>query len=166
VQREWGETVDLNGTVDLPHAAGIQASTPKKVLVIDDSPTVLEMVRRTLAGQGYVVVLAHDGVEGLEQFASAQPDCVIVDVMMPGMDGFQFTRVLRGDMRSSRTPLIMLTALSTPDKQLTGLLSGADDYLVKPFNPQELTATIERVMALTPEQRERRLIRLANSHDE
>jgi DNA-binding response OmpR family regulator len=160
-------TVDLDGTVDVPRDANAQASAPIKVLVIDDSPTVLELVRRTLEQQGkYAVVLARDGVEGLEQFSREHPDCVIVDVMMPAMDGFQFTRVLRGDLRSSRTPLIILTALSGPDKRLTGILSGADEYLIKPFKPQDLCATIERVLALTPEQREQRLIQLADGGSE
>jgi DNA-binding response OmpR family regulator len=162
----WGRgrarTVDVGGGVDVPRDPNAQTSALKKVLVIDDSPTIVDVVRRTLEMQGkYAVVVARDGVEGLEQFHREHPDCVIVDVMMPELDGFQFTRAVRGETSSSQTPLIILTALSSPDTRLTGLLSGADEYLTKPFRPNDLCATLERVLALTPEQREQRLMNLA-----
>ncbi|HEV7126207.1 MAG TPA: response regulator [Ktedonobacterales bacterium] len=136
--------------------------TRKKILVIDDSPTILDVIRLTLEQQGtYRVVVAENGVQGLEQYYREQPDCVIVDVMMPHMDGFQFTRVLRGDSQASHVALVILTTLSSGDKRLTGLLSGADDYVTKPFKGAELCATIERAMATTPEERAQRLLRMA-----
>jgi two-component system alkaline phosphatase synthesis response regulator PhoP len=81
--------------------------------------------------------------------------------MMPHMDGFQFTRALRGDSQASHVALVILTTLSSGDKRLTGLLSGADDYVTKPFKGAELCATIERAMATTPEERAQRLLRMA-----
>jgi two-component system alkaline phosphatase synthesis response regulator PhoP len=139
-----------------------QASAPKKVLVIDDNRTIVELVRHAVRMQGkYDVVVAYDGVQGLEQFYSERPDCVIVDVLMPRMDGYQVVRCIRGDSASAHTPLIILSAMSEDDDQLTGLLSGVDEYLAKPFKPSVLCAALERVMAITPEEREQRIQRLA-----
>jgi DNA-binding response OmpR family regulator len=154
--------VDLQGGGDVPPVVSVQ-SPDKKVLVIDDSPVIVELVRHAIEMQGkYAVVVAYDGEEGLEQYYRERPDCVIVDVMMPGMDGFQFVRCLRGDSRSSETPLIILTALASPEKELTGYLSGADEYLTKPFKPSVLCAALERVLTVSAGDREERLRRLAD----
>jgi DNA-binding response OmpR family regulator len=171
VSGAWGGgkvgTVDLEQSIQGPDEVGAHAPNHKKVLVIDDSHTVIEMVRHAVEMQGkYAVVVAYDGVQGLEQYYRERPDCVIVDVMMPRMDGYQFVRCLRGDRGSSQTGLIILTALATADKQLTGILSGADEYLTKPFKPNALYSAIERVLAVTPEQREQRLIQLARDAGE
>jgi two-component system alkaline phosphatase synthesis response regulator PhoP len=134
----------------------------KKVLVIDDNPTIVELIRHAVRMQGkYDVVVAYDGVQGLEQFYREQPDCVIVDVKMPRMDGYQVVRCIRGDSATAHTPLIILSAMFEEDDQMTGLLSGVDEYLAKPFRPSVLCATLERVMQITPEQREQRIERLA-----
>ncbi len=151
-----GQVVD--GTND-----GIQTRLPKKVLVIDDNPTIVELIRHAVGMYGkYDVVVAYDGVQGLERFYSEHPDCVIVDVKMPRMDGYQVVRCIRGDSASAHTPLIILSAMIEEDDQLTGLLSGVDEYLAKPFKPSALYATLERVMQITPEEREQRLQRLAD----
>ncbi len=141
-----------------PGAKGVQ----KKVLVIDDNPTIVELIRHAVNMQGkYSVVVAYDGVQGLERFNAERPDCVIVDVRMPRMDGYQVVRCIRGDSMSAHTPLIILSAMIEEDDQLTGLLSGVDEYLAKPFKPSVLCATLERVMQITPEQRTNRIERLA-----
>ena len=151
-----------------PGAKGVQ----KKVLVIDDNPTIVELIRHAVNMQGkYSVVVAYDGVQGLERFNAERPDCVIVDVRMPRMDGYQVVRCIRGDSMSAHTPLIILSAMIEEDDQLTGLLSGVDEYLAKPFKPSVLCATLERVMQITPEQRTNRIERLAmqdiaDLHDE
>jgi DNA-binding response OmpR family regulator len=135
----------------------------KKVLVIDDNPTIVELIRQTVGLQGkYDVVVAYDGVQGLERFYAEHPDCVIVDVRMPRMDGYQVVRCIRGDVASANTPLIILSAMVEEDDKLTGILSGVDEYLAKPFKPSVLCATLERVMRITPEQREQRLQELAS----
>lgn len=140
----------------------IPAAPQKKVLVIDDNPTIVELIRHAVRMQGkYDVVVAYDGEQGLEQFYSERPDCVIVDVRMPNLDGYQVVRCIRGDSESAHTPLIILSAMFEEDDQMTGLLSGVDEYLAKPFKPSVLCATLERVMQITPEERERRLVRLA-----
>jgi two-component system alkaline phosphatase synthesis response regulator PhoP len=134
----------------------------KKVLVIDDDARIVELIRHTVTLLGnYEVLVAYDGVQGLECFQSERPDCVIVDVLMPRMDGYQVVRAIRGDGASAHTPLIILSALSEEGDQLTGELSGVDEYMVKPFKPSVLCATLERVMQITPEERARRIVELA-----
>jgi len=138
------------------------ATRPKKVLIVDDNPTIVELVRHAVIMHGkFDVVVAYDGVQGLERFYSEHPDCVIVDVKMPRMDGYQFVRCIRGDVASAHTPMIILTAMNEEDDQLTGILSGVDEYLAKPFKPSALCATLERVMQITPEERVQRIERLA-----
>lgn len=129
----------------------------RKVLVIDDNPTIVELIKYAVNLQGtYQVIVAYDGVQGLEVIYKENPDCVIIDVKMPRMDGYQLVRCLRGDPRTENTPLIILSAMTRDEDQMTGLLSGADEYLTKPFKPTALNAAIERVLKLTPDERQRR----------
>ena len=154
--------MSVNSEISLQQGPQLRAQAAKKVLVIDDSPAIVDFVRHAVQQQGkYEVVVAYDGVQGLERYYAERPDCVVVDVMMPRMDGFQFVRCLRGDTKTSQTPLIIITALASPDKELIGYLSGADEYITKPFKPSVLCAALDRVLSLTPEERERRLQRLA-----
>jgi len=130
----------------------------KKVLVIDDNPTIVELIKYAVNLQGtYDVVVAYDGVQGLERILIEHPDCVIIDVKMPRMDGYQLVRCLRGDARTSDIPLIILSAMTRNEDQMTGMLSGVDEYLTKPFKPAALNAAIERVLRLTPTDRQRRM---------
>lgn len=146
-------------------AATQQMPKQKKVLVIDDNPTIVELVRHAVGMYGkYDVVVAYDGVQGLECFYTEHPDCVIVDVKMPRMDGYQVVRCIRGDGASAHTPLIILSAMTEEDDQMRGILSGVDEYLAKPFKPSTLCATLERVMQITREERERRLEQLGAPH--
>ena len=135
----------------------------KKILVIDDDQRIVELIRHSVTMLGkYDVLVAYDGVQGLERFQSERPDCVIVDVLMPRMDGFQLVRAIRGDGESAHTPMIILSALSEDVDQMTGRFSGVDEYMTKPFKPSVLCATLERVMQITPEERERRIEELAS----
>ena len=130
----------------------------RKVLVIDDNPTIVELIRYAVGLQGaYQVIVAYDGEQGLELVLAEHPDCVIIDVKMPRMDGYQLVRCLRGDPETADIPLIILSAMTREEDQLTGLLSGADEYLTKPFKPAALNEAIERVLRLTPEERQRRI---------
>jgi len=129
----------------------------KTVLVIDDNPTIVELIKYAVNLQGdYNVIVAYDGIQGLERVYADHPDCVIVDVKMPRMDGYHFVRYMRGDARTANTPLIILSAMTRDEDQMTGMLSGADEYLTKPFKPSALNATIEKVLRLTPSERQRR----------
>ncbi len=138
-------------TLDAP--ATSQAQKPK-ILIIDDNPSIVDVIRRIIKLDGkYQPIVAYDGVAGLEAFEAEHPVCVIVDAKMPNMDGYQFLRCLRGDLTTAATALIMLTALVRPNEKQTGLLSGADEYLTKPFRAHELLAAIERAQQVTPEER-------------
>lgn len=139
----------------------------RKVLVIDDNPTIVELIKYAVNLQGsYEVAVAYDGVQGLEAVFTEHPDCVIIDVKMPRMDGYQLVRCLRGDARTANIPLIILSAMTRDTDQMTGLLSGVDEYLTKPFKPSALNAAIERVLRLTPADRQRRLEMLEQTHAE
>lgn len=130
----------------------------KKVLVIDDNPTIVELIKYAVNLQSaYNVVVAYDGIQGLEQVYKERPDCIIIDVKMPRMDGYQLVRYLRGDASTADTPLIILSAMTRDEDQMTGFLSGVDEYLTKPFKPVALNAAIERVLRLTPADRQRRM---------
>lgn len=150
--------------ISTPGAPDARNIARKKVLIIDDSPMIVDFIRSVVTMIGlYDVLVAYDGVEGLELFYREHPDCVIVDVKMPRMDGYQVVRCIRGDIASAHTPLIILSALTEETDQLTGLLSGVDEYLAKPFKPSALSATLERVMKITPEERVLRIEHLASA---
>ncbi len=139
----------------------------KKVLVIDDNPTIVELIKYAVNLQGaYQVVVAYDGVQGLERVFIEQPDCLIIDVKMPKMDGYQLVRCMRGDVRTADIPLIILSAMTREEDQMTGFLSGADEYLTKPFRPTALNAAIERVLHLTSADRQRRTDSLVQTQSE
>ena len=116
------------------------------VLVIDDEKELLELVRYNLEKEGYRIRTAENGADGLEAAARELPDIVIVDLMLPGIDGLEVCRRLRADQRTARTPIIMLTAKSTETDRVVGLEMGADDYVTKPFSPRELAARIKAIL--------------------
>jgi len=116
-----------------------------KILVIDDHPETLSIIQRVLQQQGYSVLGARSGFRGLRLAESENPDLVLVDGMMPEMDGWEVCRHLRADPKLSDIPIIMFTAVDEADKKLAGFDAGADDYLTKPTEPEEL---IERVKTI------------------
>jgi two-component system, OmpR family, response regulator MprA len=115
-----------------------------RILVVDDEPAVREALRRSLAFEGYQVVLACDGLDALDQVASDAPDVVVLDVLMPRMDGLTTARRLRA--AGSTVPVLMLTARDTVGDRVSGLDAGADDYLVKPFELDELLARVRALL--------------------
>jgi DNA-binding response OmpR family regulator len=116
----------------------------QRVLVVDDDPTVSDVVRRYLERAGIAVALAADGLAALAAYEQDPPDLVILDLMLPGMDGLEVCRRLRG--RSSGVPIIMLTALGEESDRVLGLQLGADDYVTKPFSPRELVLRVQSVL--------------------
>lgn len=113
------------------------------ILVVDDDPRIKELLRRTLAFAGYSVAVAGSGEEALARRLESPPDLIVLDVMLPGLDGLEIARRIRA--AGERVPILMLTARDSVGDRVEGLAAGADDYLVKPFDPKELLA---RVMAL------------------
>ncbi|HEX6682943.1 MAG TPA: response regulator transcription factor [Candidatus Limnocylindrales bacterium] len=117
------------------------------VLVVDDDPTVSDVVRRYLEHAGYRVTLAADGETALAEHARVRPDLVILDLMLPGVDGLEVCRRIR--QRADAVPIIMLTALGEEVDRIAGLQLGADDYVTKPFSPRELVLRAQSVLRRT-----------------
>lgn len=122
----------------------------KKVLVVDDDVKTVELVKLYLNRDGYRVFTAYDGTEGLRLARGMHPDLIVLDLMLPGIDGLEICRILREE---SDVPIIMLTAMTTDDDRLRGLDIGADDYVTKPFSPRELAARVRAVLRRLPGER-------------
>lgn len=116
---------------------------PEKILVVDDEMTLLETLSYNLKKQGYEVEMASDGPTALELARSGHPDLIVLDIMLPGMDGFEVCREIRKDMN---TPVLMLTARDDEIDRVVGLEVGADDYLTKPFSMRELLARVKALL--------------------
>jgi two-component system alkaline phosphatase synthesis response regulator PhoP len=116
------------------------------VLVVDDEPDLLELLTYTLEREGFRVLTARDGLEGLKAAEAEQPDLFIVDIMMPRMDGVELTNRLREDARLRLTPILMLTARTGERDEIDGLDAGADDYLVKPISPRLLVSRLRALL--------------------
>ena len=129
-----------------------------KILIVEDDRNIADLLRLYLEKEGYEVVIALDGLKGLEKFRQEQPALVLLDVMLPGMDGWGVCRSIRSE---SKTPIIMLTAKSETEDKVAGLKQGADDYITKPFEMKEVLARIEAVLrrsGVEPERASRRLV--------
>ena len=131
-----------------------------RVLVVDDDGAVLSALRRALALEGYEVLTAEDGEQALETTSSAEPDLVVLDIMLPGLDGLSVCRELRSS--DPRLPILMLTARDTLRDRVAGLDRGADDYLVKPFALDELLARIRALLRRTAGREAQELLELAD----
>lgn len=133
----WRE-IDL-----LKDSEGVVQPSPKRVLVVDDEEGILELVEYHLRRAGFEVVLAQTGIEGYRLATHAEPDIVILDLMLPDMDGFEVCRRIR---RHNDVPVLMLTARTDDIDKIVGLEIGADDYVTKPFNPRELVARVRALL--------------------
>ena len=119
----------------------------KRVLVVDDDVKTVELVKLYLNRDGYKVLTAYNGTDALRLAREGHPDLIVLDLMLPGIDGLNVCRTLRDE---SDVPIIMLTAKTTEDDRLTGLDLGADDYVPKPFSPKELAARVRAVLRRLP----------------
>ena len=122
----------------------------KRVLIVDDDAKTVELVKLYLNRDGYRVLTAGDGNDALRLAREGHPDLIVLDLMLPGMDGLEVCRTLRGE---SDVPIIMLTAKTTDQDKLKGLDMGADDYVTKPFSPRELAARVRAVLRRLPGER-------------
>ena len=118
----------------------------QKILIIEDEEGIVHLLRLYLKDAGYDVIAAHDGADGLALHAREHPDLVILDIMLPTIDGFEVCRRIRS---WSKTPILMLTARVDLDNRIQGLDLGADDYLVKPFSPRELLSRVRAILRRT-----------------
>ncbi|MGZ4987461.1 MAG: response regulator [Limisphaerales bacterium] len=118
----------------------------RTILVVDDEPDAVELVAYNLKQAGYNVVTAKDGAEALEKVRSTAPDLIVLDVMLPEMDGFALCRVFKGAPITAGIPIIMLTAKAAEIDRVLGLELGADDYVTKPFSPRELLLRVKKLL--------------------
>jgi two-component system alkaline phosphatase synthesis response regulator PhoP len=132
---------------------------PKKILLIDDEPEIVEISRDYFKAAGYDVVTAHNGLNGLQTARREKPDLIVLDLMMPEMDGLDFCRTIR---RESDVPIIMLTARVEETDKLIGLEIGADDYITKPFSPRELVARAKVILRRVAGDSNAEIIRVEN----
>jgi len=121
--------------------------TGKKILVIDDEPLVVEVLKIMLEIKNYEIITASNGIEGIERSVREKPDLVILDILMPGMDGYQVCRKLKEDRKTMTIPVIMLTALGGQSAEKEkGYSSGAYGYIFKPFDEEKLLKSVERAL--------------------
>jgi DNA-binding response OmpR family regulator len=118
-----------------------------RVLAVDDSPTILEMIKAILIAGGYEVITASDGKEALETARAEKPDLILLDVMLPTLDGYRVCRLLKFDQNYKSIPIIMLTAKTEEQAMATGLRTGANQYLTKPVEPERLLAAVAEELA-------------------
>ncbi len=118
----------------------------EKILVVDDEEDILELVRFNLAREGYHVTCVQNGEDALRQIRDSAPDLVVLDLMLPGIDGLEVARKLKSDPETSHIPIVMLTAKGEEADIVVGLEMGADDYVTKPFSPRVLAARIKAVL--------------------
>ena len=118
----------------------------KRLLVVDDEPNLLRAVAACLKTEGYEVNTARSGREALVQIAEVVPDLVVSDIRMPGMDGYQLARQLRGSPRTALVPIVFLTAKDETSDRIEGFRAGVDAYLTKPFEPEELIAVVNGIL--------------------
>jgi DNA-binding response OmpR family regulator len=120
---------------------------PARILAVDDSPTVLEMITQILETGGYSVLTAVDGAEALDTARAERPDLILLDVMLPKLDGYRVCRLLKFDQNYRDIPIIMLTAKAEDQAMATGIRTGADQYLTKPVDPDTLLSAIAAELA-------------------
>jgi twitching motility two-component system response regulator PilH len=117
------------------------------ILIIDDSPTELHLFQNMLEKSGFETLVADSGEDGIRQAEASRPDCILMDVVMPGMNGFQATRKLTHDPLTANIPVIMITSKDQETDKIWGMRQGAVEYIVKPIGQKELAAKINSVMA-------------------
>src|SRR5579872_7042861 len=122
-----------------------------RILVVDDEPDAIELIKFNLKAAGYEVVTAADGEEALKKARALLPNLILLDLMLPEVDGLEVCKILRRDARVSAIPIIMLTAKAAEIDRVLGLELGADDYVTKPFSPRELVLRVKRLLRTGPD---------------
>jgi DNA-binding response OmpR family regulator len=141
--------------------------SPITVLIVDDNTELLGILADGLTMIGsFNVLTAQDGLQGLELCLAQRPDCMVIDVKMPEINGYQLVRLLRGDPQTAEIPLILLTALAQSYERSVGIGAGTDRYLVKPVTPRELAKVLREVVAISQHERQMRYQRFVEEQGE
>lgn len=145
-----GIQTDDNGTqTDIQHKPTLIAEKQPRILLVDDNPTNLKVLTEAIRGNGFMTLVANDGASALEQIQYLQPHLILLDVMMPGLDGFETCRQLKANPQTQAIPIIFMTALSDTVDRVKGLSLGAVDYITKPFEPEEVIARVQLHLQLS-----------------
>ena len=120
---------------------------PHKILVVDDEPALLRLMEFVLAREGHIMLTATDGIDALEEARRERPDLIVLDIMMPKMDGYQVADAIRADADLKDIPIIMLSAKAQEEDIERGMAAGVDRYITKPFSPDDLTVLVSRYLA-------------------
>jgi len=124
----------------------VQHYLMQRVLIVEDEVDIADLIMFNLQRAGYEALKAHDGITGTETAIRERPDLIVLDLMLPGRDGYSVFREIRRDARTARIPVIMLTARAQTEDRIQGLEAGADDYLTKPFSPKELVLRVNAIL--------------------
>jgi len=119
---------------------------PKKIMVVDDEPYIARVIKFKLEQEGYIVISANDGITGLNKIREEKPDLVLLDVMMPGMTGYEVCQKIKGDAELAGIPVVILTAKGQERDREQGLSVGASDYITKPFSPNRLLELVRTMV--------------------
>ncbi|MGD9211055.1 MAG: response regulator, partial [Desulfobacteraceae bacterium] len=138
------ETVSTKGTRDFIKGTFAEDAFKKKILVVDDSPTTRKVVVLTLLQKGYKIFEAQDGLEALSKIDSERPDLILLDVVLPKMDGYKILSIVKDNKELKQIPVIMLTSKDGLINKVKGKLAGSAAYLTKPFDPKELIETVRK----------------------
>ncbi len=131
-----------------PNLNSLKTDTRIKILVVDDIPVNIQLLQTHLSSAGYETVVANNGEEALKQFREHKPDLILLDIMMPKLDGFETCRILKQNKNSRFVPVIMVTALNEIEDKIKGIEAGADDFITKPFNKLELLARVKSLLRI------------------
>ena len=143
---EITKVVDVSEEEPAPPETAEAVREKPKILISDDEDDIRMVLKKRLESAGYDVITASNGAEAVETAVKEKPDLIIMDVMMPVMDGFEATRILRSKLETAVIPIVMLTAKQTKEDELEGLDAGADDYITKPFDKDKLLARIRMLL--------------------
>ncbi|MEE2660388.1 MAG: response regulator, partial [Planctomycetota bacterium] len=121
----------------------------QKILVVEDEPEIAELIRMHMDRNGFQTTVVHSGKAGIDEIARSMPDCVLLDLMLPDLDGLEVCRRLRRHEETEKLPVIMVTAKGEESDVVTGIELGADDYITKPFSPRVLVARVKSVLRRT-----------------
>lgn len=119
---------------------------PKKIMVVDDEPYIARVIKFKLEQEGYIVISANDGITGLNKIREEKPDLVLLDVMMPGMTGYEVCQKIKGDAELAGIPVVILTAKGQERDREQGFSMGASDYITKPFSPNRLLELVKSII--------------------
>jgi DNA-binding response OmpR family regulator len=123
-----------------------EGKIPKKVLIIEDYPPIVEMMENFLSLSGFKVITAPSGAVGLERAARERPDIILLDIMMPAMDGLEVCKKLKEDPKTAGIPVMIVSIKAAEEYKINGAKAGAVDYITKPFDPEELVARVKKIL--------------------